>query len=244
MKKPDQSRNKNWETVRKLPAFVLASILFGTLGYLILIWAFPFFSRAFLGKVDWNMLGGYVSVISLALVAGGLAFALAEYIDKENAKRHEKTKLSYDIYQAIFEKLTAPEHEAARRWILSNIPLKKEGEDIAVWYEQIHSRIMRREAGVKDELPEGQMSVKLTLNCFDYIGFIANHYWDMDKDSLDWISPPIAKVWKRIGPYVSQIRILRNASDYYVSAEYIGNRCIQWRKDQGLPQEKYDEKTL
>ena len=96
---------------------------------------------------------------------------------------------------------------------------------------------------VEGDIPEGQRSVKLTLNCFDYIGFIAEHYWEIEDDSLNWLSPPIAKVWKRIGPYVSHIRDLRNVSDYYVSAEQIGKRSIQWRKENRLPDEEYSEKT-
>jgi len=244
--KPVQRPNINWEIFRKLSLFGLASLILSLGGYRLLMWVFPFFSSAYFGKVEWDRLGEYISVVSLALVAGGLAFALAEYTEKEIAKRHEKAKLSYNIYQAIFEKLTAPDHEAARRWILANIPVKKPDEEMADWYKETNARIMSRPTGTEDiaGLPEGQTSVKLTLNCFDYIGFIANHYWDVDDDSLDWISPPIAKVWKRIGPYVQHTRTLRKASDYYLSAEYIGNRCIQWRQSRGLPDEQYAKATL
>ena len=243
--KPVKRDDAKWETVRRLPVFILAALSFSMLGYVLLIWAFPYFSRAYLGTVDWNMLGGFVSVITLALFAGGLAFALAEYTDKENASRREKAKLSYDIYRSIFDKLTAPENEAARRWILANIRIKKPDEDLAAWYQETHARIMSHSSGTETAGPaEGQTSVKLTLNCFDYIGFIANHYWDIDDDSLDWISPPIAKVWKRIGPYVEHIRTLRKARDYYISAEYIGRRCIEWRQRRGLPDEEYAKDTL
>ena len=247
----NRSTNEYRANVRRLAVFVTAAIIIGTAGYFLLIAvAFPAFSRAYLGTVDWSLLEGYVSVISLALVAGSLAFAFAEYTDKENAKQREKlvearekAKLSYDIYQAIFEKLTAPEQEAARRWILTNIPLKKDDEDIAAWYQVVQAKIMARPEG-SDELPEGQKAVKLTLNCFDYIGFIANHYWDIDDDSLDWISPPIAKVWKRIGPYVVHVRTLRKAKDYYLSAEAMGSRCIQWRQRRGFGDEEYAKETL
>jgi hypothetical protein len=248
---PIPSENSNREIVRRLAGFVTAAFLIGTAGYFALIGAFPAFSRTYSGEVDWSLLEGYVSVVSLALLAGSIAFAFAEYTDKENAKRREKlveerekAKLSYDIYQAIFEKLTDPEQESARRWILANIQAKKENEDIGAWYQQTHAKIMARAEGSGDELPQGQRAVKLALNCFDYIGFIANHYWDIDEDSLDWISPPIAKVWKRIGPYVKQVRTLRHANDYYLSAEQIGTRCIQWRQSRGLPDEEYAKETL
>lgn len=240
-----QPRNDRWDTIRRLFLFVLAALVFSALGYTLLVATFPLFSRAYLGTVDWSILDGFVSVVTLALFAGGFAFALAEYTDKEHAKHREKTKLSYDIYQAIFEKLTAPENEAARRWILANIPAKQPEEEIAAWYERIQSTIRKHPSRTKTGgLPEGQVAVKLTLNCFDYIGFIAKHYWDIDDDSLDWISPPISKVWKRIGPYVRHIRTLRNASDYYLSAEDIGERCIAWRKKKRLPDEEYVRETL
>lgn len=243
--RPTQPRSERWETVRRLPLFALAALLLSTVGYFLLMWTFPFFSRSYLGSVNWDMLGGYISVITLALFAGGLAFAFAEYSDKENAKRRERAKLSYEIYQAIFEKLTAPENEAARRWILANIRIKKPEEDIETWYQEVNNRIMSPADGVDtNDLPAGQNSVKLTLNCLDYIGFIANHYWDVDDDSLDWISPPIAKVWRRLGPYVDHTRTLRKARDYYLSAEYIGKRCIEWRRSRGLPDEEYAKETL
>ena len=222
----------------KLFFLILASIFIGTLAYFgIVLLAFPAFSN------NWNLLEGFVGVISLALLVGGLTFALTEYIGTEKAKEADKAKLSYEIYKAIFEKLTEPEQEAARRWILSNIDIKKD-EDIAVWYKRTNTKVMRVARDNTGDLPEGQKAVKLTLNCFDYIGFIANHYWEIEDDSLDWISAPIAKVWRRIGPYVMYVRTLRNTTDYYLSAEYISNLCVKWRQDKGLADEEYVKKTL
>jgi hypothetical protein len=248
---PNTPQNDSWHIARRLAGFVVAALAFGTVGYFALVLAFPAFSRAFTGEVNWNLLEGYASIVSLALLFGSIAFAIAEYSDKENARRHEKlmeehekSKLSYEIYQAIFEKLTDPEQEAARRWILTNLTLKTAEEDISAWYQKTHARIMERQPGSDTELPEGQRSVKLTLNCLDYIGFIASHYWGIDADSLDWISPPIAKVWQRIGPYVMQVRALRKASDYYLSAEQIGIRCIDWRQQRGFGEEEYARETL
>ena len=55
--KPNQPRNDNWEIVRKLSLFALASLFLGLAGYLLLMWAFPFFSSAYFGKVEWDRLG-------------------------------------------------------------------------------------------------------------------------------------------------------------------------------------------
>lgn len=232
--------------VWKLILLIVASILVGTLFYFgIVLWAFPAFSS------DWGMLDGFTGVISLSLLVGGLVFAAIEYIGSEETKqaekeaeKREKAKLSYEIYKAIFEKLTDPEQEAARRWILSNIEIKKEDEDIAAWYKRTSTKVMRAARDNIGDLPEGQKALKLTLNCFDYIGFIANHYWEIEADSLDWISAPIAKVWRRIGPYVLHIRTLRGTTDYYLSAEYIGELCVQWRQKKSLDDEKYVKRSL
>ena len=237
MSKPFFTNPKNifW----KLILLIAVSILIGIFVYfVIIIFAFPAFSS------DWSHLEGFANVISLALLVGGLTFALTEYINTEKAKEADKAKLSYEIYKAIFEKLTDPEQEAARRWILSNIDIKKEDEDIAAWYKRTSTKVMRAARDNTSNLPEGQKAVKLTLNCFDYIGFIANHYWEIEADSLDWISAPIAKVWRRIGPYVLHIRTLRETTDYYLSAEYIGNLCVQWRQKKGLDDERYVKRSL
>jgi len=228
-----------------LGRLIIASVVIGTIIYFIIVrLAFPAFSD------DWSLLEGFASVVSLALLAGGLVFAAIEYIGAERAKHaekiiedREKAKLSYEIYNAIYHKLTDPEQEAARRWILSNITIKKEDEDLIAWYEKTHEAIISGAIGVKSGLPEGQNAIKLTLNCFDYIGFIANHYWEVEADSLDWISAPIAKVWRRIGPYVLYVRELRKTTDYYLSAEYVGNLCVDWRTSKGLLDEELATNT-
>jgi hypothetical protein len=245
-----QPGSKSQNTLGKLLLMIGISIFTGVMALVVLVFAYPLISRLFVAKVSWSF-DEYVSILSLAILIGGFTFAISEYNNKENAKQlekyaedREKAKLHYDIYQEIFEMLTAPEQEAARRWILENITIRKVGEDIDVWYAQTNEKIMATQWGSERKLPQGQESVKLTLNCLDYIGFIANHYWVVEKDSFDWISAPIAKVWRRIGPYVMYVRVLRGTSDYYLSAEWIGDRCVNWRRDKGLSDEIYAEKTL
>jgi len=241
--KHHQSRNNNRNIIRQFVIFSLTTLIIGLIGYSAIMGLFRAFSFRVSGAEDWTLLDGFVSAISLAILLGGLTYTIVDRIRAEVVEAREKAKLSYDIYQTIFEKLTDPEQEAARRWILSNITVKKDGEDIAAWYQQTHAKITARENGMENDLPEGQRAVKSTLNCFDYIGFVANNYWEIEQDSLDWISPPIAKIWKRLGPYVTHVRTLRGAKDYYASAEYIGNLCIKWRQDKGFPDEEYVEQT-
>jgi len=239
----NQSLNTDRTIFIKLALIGFGSIVIGVAVYLLIVAFFPAYSLKVTGELDWGLLEGFASLISLAVLVGGVSFVVTEYISAEHAKRAEKNKLSYDIYKDIFEKLTHPEQEAARRWILLNIDIKKDEEDIAAWYKRTHIKISKTPRGNKDSLPEGQSAVKITLNCFDYIGFVADHYWELEDDSLDWISAPIAKVWRRIGPYVTHIRELRNTTDYYVSAEYIGRLCIERRKSKGLPDETIAKET-
>lgn len=239
----NRSPNTNRNIFLNLTIIGLGSIVIGVAVYLSIVNFFPAYSLKVAGEVDWGLLEGFASAVSLALLIGGVSFAVTEYISTEHAKRAEKNKLSYDIYKDIFDKLTDPEQEAARRWILLNIDIKKDDDDLAAWYKQTHAKITKTSRGNKDNLPEGQKAVKITLNCFDYIGFVADHYWEIEDDSLDWISAPIAKVWRRIGPYVTHVRDLRDTTDYYVSAEYIGKVCIERRKSKGLPDETIAKET-
>jgi hypothetical protein len=239
-----QSHRSNRKLFYQLASFALITVALGLITYFGILGWFQAFSVGISGSAeDWSLLEGFVGAISLALLVGGLTYTVLDRIRAEYAEEREKNKLSYEIYRAIFEKLTDPEEEAARRWILANIEVKKQDEDIESWYQRMHARIMLGQDGDPGEPPEGQKFVKRTLNCLDYIGFIANHYWEIGGNSLDWFSPPIAKMWRRLGPYVKDVRILRKAKDYYVPAEYIGELCIQWRRDKGYADEEYVEKT-
>ena len=236
----DNTRKTIRNIFQRLLLFGLLSLALAAAGYALIVYlGFPAFTRSTSG-LTWDSFDVFTNLLSLSLFAGGVTFALAEYIDTERAKQAEKNKLSYDIYNAIYDKLTDPKEEAARRWILSNIEIKKPDEDIEAWYEKMNEKIMSS-TGIG--LPEGQNAVKLTLNCFDYIGFIVKHYWDVEKDSLDWISAPVAKVWRRIGPYVDHVRTVRKTTDYYLFAEHLGNLCIEYRRSKGLKDEEIVKET-
>jgi hypothetical protein len=229
---------------RKLGFFVLFTILFTLVGYAITMGLFHLFSFNISGRQDWNLLGGFVSVLTLSFLVGGLITSVIDRVNADVIESREKAKLSYDIYQAINAKLTDPEQEAARRWILMNISIRKEDEDLTAWYAQTQAIIMARNDDRPGDLPEGQQAVKMTLNLLDYIGFIAKNYWDIEDDSLAWLGLPVAKIWRRIGPYVQEVRRQRNAIDYYIFAEFIGKLCIAWRQKRGLPDEEFAKNTL
>ena len=54
---------------------------------------------------------------------------------------------------------------------------------------------------------------------------------------LEWMSPPIAEIWERIAPYVEREREARNEPDFYRSASYIGEKCLEWRTKKGMRSE-------
>jgi len=239
-----RSQKNNTSFFRKFGFFAFFTFLFTLIGYSITMGLFRFFSFKVTGTQDWNLLGGFVSVLTLSFLIGGLVTSVIDRVNADVVESREKAKLSYDIYQAINGKLTDPEQEAARRWILTHITVKRDDEDLQSWYAQTQEKIMTYHGNQENGIPEGQQAVKMTLNLLDYIGFIAKNYWDIEDDSLAWLGLPVAKIWKRIEPYVQEIRRQRNATDYYIFAEFIGRLCIEWRQKRGLPDEEFAKNTL
>ena len=242
---------------------IILGALLGALGFFLLIVLFLRLSKLYIGSIRWDLLEGFSSLMNLVLLISVSSFGLSQFYSserkstaerleqerqeqerQEREKAREKfeiNKLSYEIYQAVFARIADPEQEAARRWILINMDAPVDGEDLAEWYERVNEKVMAADG--TGDVAEGQEAIKLTLNAFDYIGFIADHYWKMDDDALGWISAPIAKVWERLGPYVDQVQKLRGVDDYYLSAQYIGKLCIEWRASRGFAKETIVKNT-
>ena len=79
------------------------------------------------------------------------------------------------------------------------------------------------------------------LNNFDFIGFVSEHFWNARESDVEWLSPPVAKVWERIGPYVEHLSEQRQEPDYYRAARQFGEYCIEFRQRKGLPPSRYFE---
>ena len=81
-------------------------------------------------------------------------------------------------------------------------------------------------------MPPGQTHLKRVLNTLDFVGFVADHYWDMwrtDDELVQWMSSPITKVWERIGPYVEYEAVERQEPDFYQAARMLSQYCLDWR---------------
>jgi hypothetical protein len=183
--------------------------------------------------LDWSLLEGFISLISLALVLGGSVFALREYISNEIQQQKEEKKVAFDVYQVIFERLMNPEETAARRWIIQNISVLRDDEDEQAWVMQIRAKIHEWPDDWRGETAPGQTYLKRVLNTLDFVGFVAEHYWDMwrtDDELVQWMSSPITKVWERIGPYVEYEAEERNEPDYYQAGRMLSKYCLEWRR--------------
>jgi len=176
----------------------------------------------------WGLLEGYASMLTLVILVGGLVFTVWEYSRQES-------QISFQIYQAIHTRMTNPAEEAARRWIFTNIkPLDEVDMTLDQWLEKTANEMHHKPDKWDRDMAPGHQAVKTTLNTLDYVGFIAENYVNVEGPLLEWMSPPIAKVWERLAPYVEHERESRGEPDYYKAASAIGEKCVTWRKQQGL----------
>jgi hypothetical protein len=223
------------ESLRKINipfwGLVLLSLLVGLIAYQLIV---RLFFPAFLSRVctdgadcNWALLEGFSSLIGLVLLLAGVFFAAREYIRQES-------QISFQVYEAIHSRITDPAEEAARRWIIINIQPLESSESKDEWLTKTKEKIFASSTGADQAIPEGQHSIKKVLNTLDYFGFVAEHYINVEGPLLEWMSAPIAKVWERIWPYVEVEREKRGEPDYYLSASYIGNKCLEWRNQKGL----------
>ena len=176
----------------------------------------------------------FFSGVTLAILIGGLIFAAQEYTRQES-------QVSFEIYKSIHAKLTDPNDEAARRWIIQNIkPFNEEEMSKDEWIKKASEKIHKKTITENENLAPGHESLKRVLNTFDYFGFVAENHINVEGALLEWMSAPIAKVWERIKPYVENERDKRKEPDFYKSAFYIGEKCLEWRINKGLKSEIID----
>ena len=191
--------------------------------------------RTAVGEIDWTLLEGVASLITVSLVIGGLAFAFFEYVQTAIQQSRENAETSFNMYKEIYYRLMNPEAVEARRWIIMNLPAKKDLDNES-WLKQTIAALDKIPHGWKNERPPGRDHLKEVLNTFDFIGFVAKHYWNMENELVTWMSPPVAKVWERIWFYVEDEANRRGEPDFYQSAREFGQYCVEWRIKQNLPQ--------
>lgn len=219
----------------------LISLFSSLFAYLLIRYLlFPFFLSGVCktgSECNWSLLEGYASILTLAILVGGLVFTVWEYSRQES-------QISFQMYQAIHARMTNPTEEAARRWIFATIkPLEQTDMSLDQWLEKTANDLHYKPDNWEQDMAPGHQAVKMTLNTLDYVGFIAENYVNVEGPLLEWMSPPIAKVWERLAPYVEYERNARGEPDYYKAASAIGEKCLNWRKQQGLKSEIIERGT-
>jgi hypothetical protein len=178
------------------------------------------------------------SVVTLSLVVGGVVFAVSQYIENADQRRREAAQAQFSMYDEVFDRLMSQEAMTARRWIILNLPtLSEAGNDNEAWVAHTGALINATPTGEKAERAPGKAYLKQALNDFDFLGFVAQHYWSMDNELVEWMSGPVAKTWERIYLYVEREGLERDEPDFYKSARWFGQHCIEWRT-QRFPKSK------
>jgi hypothetical protein len=227
------------QTSRGIIVTGFVSLLFSIAVFILGLFLFPFTSTlpdsVGIGSntrpVNWSVLEGMASLATLALVVGGVVFAFIDYIQNAIQRKRDDAEASFNIYREVYDRLMNPEAIIARRWIIENLPtLEDTGNDKKIWLDRINIKLNEVHHGWKGERPPGKEYLKEILNTFDFIGFVAKHYWNMENELVMWMSPLIAKIWERIEYYVEEEARQRNEPDYYESARQFGKYCVEWRQ--------------
>ncbi len=233
---PKQIRH---ETIKRIFLTGLISLLIFCISLVLIFSLFPFTTSFPAIKeltetaevVSWVSLEGVASALSLSLIIAGLAFAFIEHFPRAIQQRREGAVACFEIYKEVYDRLTDPEALVTRRWIITNIKTPEEmGSDKQSWLEHCRHQLNDRPENWNHERSPGKIYLKRILNLFDFIGFVARYYWNMDDDLVEWMSPSVAKVWERISLYVEDEAERRNEPDFYDTAREFGNHCVQWRR--------------
>ena len=129
-------------------------------------------------------------------------------------------------------RLNEPQAISARRWIIQNVPtLTQHGGEAEDWLAEVKRLLGQTPGKSYDERPVGKEYLKIVLNGFDFIGFVAQHYWSMENELVVWMSPLVAKIWERVGVYVEDEALRRNEDDFFRAARDFGNYCLEYRRE-------------
>jgi len=188
------------------------------------------------GDVRWSLLEGVAALATLAIVIGGVVFAFFEHTQSAIQRGRESALASFNLYKEIDLRLNDPQAIIARRWIIQNVPtLEQAGGDPEIWLKKVTEILNKTSGELENERPIGKKYLKQVLNCFDFIGFVAQHYWSMENELVEWMSPLVAKIWERVGAYIEEEANQRNEEDFFRAARDFGKYCLDWRRKRYPP---------
>lgn len=222
----------------------VAALTFACGGLAFFVLTFFVRSAAERGVVTWGGMDSLISLATFSLLVGGLTFAFIDYVQNEVQRKLESAQACFNIYKEVYDRLMDPKDLEARRWIIDNVPTLKEiGNDKEKWLKCVSEQIDHVPKGWQGDRAPGKEYLKKVLNTFDFIGFVAEHYWSMENELVEWMSPSIVKVWERIEGYVEDEADRRDEKDYYEPARKFGKRCVEWRQSHGLSSRKIENAT-
>jgi hypothetical protein len=245
----DSARGEGFNPKKIRTRTTLEAVLGGIIAFLFIILAFQavlyFYPRIILPEtlqsgnatraIDWTHLGDITSLATFALIVGGVVFAFINYVQNAVQRKREEAEASFNIYMEMYNRMMNPQAMEARRWVIENLhTLEEMGNDEKAWLEHLHTKINEIPPDWKGNRPPGKEYLKEILNTFDFIGFVAEHYWSMENELVVWMSSPVAKVWERIHRYVKEEAKQRNEPDYYESACEFADYCMKWRQEHSL----------
>jgi hypothetical protein len=156
----------------------------------------------------WAMMEALSATAAFSVAVGGGLMVLAQLTEAVDSR-------NLTIFNDVFERLMADRNIEARRWIYANLP-----DD--------------PEQGLASLSDEGREYVKLVLNSFDHLGFLMQQDWvsaEAEDAIIRWVSPFVARIWQKLGPYVDYELARRpEEPDYYEAARLLAEQCVAYRK--------------
>ena len=122
----------------------------------------------------------------MSLIVGGLVFAVSQYVENADQRGREAAQAGFSMYKEVVDRLMSQEATTARRWIVLNLPtLDEAGNNNAAWLARTTALINAIPTGEKAERAPGKTYLKHVLNDFDFLGFVAQHYWSMENELVE-----------------------------------------------------------
>jgi hypothetical protein len=157
-----------------------------------------------------SFIGSISEAGAFVITFTGILFLIIQ-INISNVSRN------FEIFRDIFEKTTTDEQIRYREIIYLSSELDNPTEaNIKIFYSN----------------SENKEAYKKILDVFDYYGLILKQTWISEEEIIDWLSPIVVKVWKRIKPVLDYQYNKRKEFEphYYIGARYLAQECIAYRK--------------
>lgn len=207
-------RQYNLGWLRRMPAGGI--VIFATVLSIVICGLFTFGAYLIRSLVEsaqpnadmWAILEALATAAAFSVAVGGGLMVLAQLTEAVDSR-------NLTIFNDVFERLMSDRNIDARRWIYQHLP-DNPGQGLASIGE------------------EGRQNVKYVLNSFDHLGFLIQQDWvsgEAEDAIVRWVSPFVAKIWEKLGPYIDyEVAQRPEEPDYYESVRHLAEKCIAYRR--------------